>query len=117
MPADLKPVESRPGETGISALEFSRLVRALAFAARSLGVEIPGFRSPPRIAATRTIRRFASGEAVVAVAIRGRERSSVWFDLVEGVVAANRLEGPAAARIREALMPLVAEEEMHRDAA
>lgn len=104
------PVAAPAGaaESQVSALEFSRLVRTLAYEARHLGVQIPGFRSPPRIAATRTIRRYADGQAVVAIAIRGRERSAVWFDLVEGLVAANRLDAAAATRVRETLMPVLA---------
>jgi len=101
----------------VSALEFSRLVRALAFPARGLGLEVPGFRSPPRIAAPRTIRRFPDGQSVVAIAIRGRERSAVWFDLVEGLIISNGLDAAKAARARETLMPMVAGDEMRPHAA
>jgi hypothetical protein len=101
----------------VTALEFSRLVRALSLQARSLLLEVPGFRSPPRIAAARTIRRFPDGQGVVAIAIRGRERSAVWFDLVEGLVTFNRLTGAEASRVREVLMPMLVEEERSLDAA
>lgn len=117
MPNELTSPDIGSGVAEVSALEFSRLVRALAAPARSLGLEIPGFRSPPRIAATRTIRRFPGGQSMVAVAIRGRERSAVWFDLVEGLIASNRLDSAKAARVRETLMPMVAGEEMRPHAA
>lgn len=100
--------------TPVTALGFSRLVRSLAMEARSLGLGVPGFRSPPRISANRTIRRFPDGQAVVAVAIRGRAEPDVWADLVEGLLAFNGLNLVDAARLRSQLVPLAGgETELH----
>lgn len=98
----------------MSALGFSRMVRALATEARGLDLRVPGFRSPPRIRADRTIRRFPDGQAVVAVAIRGRTEEEVWADLVEGLLAFNGVNLVDAARLRSQLLPLGASEtELH----
>ena len=98
----------------MSALGFSRMVRALAMEARPLKLRVPGFRSPPRIPADRTIRRFPDGQAVVAVAIRGRPEADVWADLVEGLLAFNEVNLVDAARLRSQLLPLAAgETELH----
>lgn len=90
----------------MSAVRFSQLIRALGYEARSLGLRIPGFRSPPRISANRTIRRFPDGQAVVAVALKGRSEPDVWADLVEGLLAFNGVNLVDAARLRSHLLPL-----------
>ena len=98
----------------MSALGFSRMVRALAMEARALDLRVPGFRSPPRIRADRTIRRFPDGQAVVAIAIRERSETDVWADLVEGLLAFNEVNLVDAARLRSQLLPLRASEtELH----
>ena len=94
------------GAAPVTAVRFSRLVRDLGFEARSLGLRIPGFRSPPRITANRTIRRFPDGQAVVAVALKGRTEPEVWADLVEGLLAFNGMNLVDAARLRSHLLPL-----------
>jgi hypothetical protein len=53
--------------------------------------------------ASRTLRRY-SGGAVVSVVLSGREFAEVRADMVEGVLAVNRLEGEAATRVRDALL-------------
>jgi hypothetical protein len=92
-----------------TSLRFARLARSLAEAARAQGLRAPTFRSPPRLAgATRSIVR--RGPAVtVAVALRDRPWPAVVADMVEGVVAANRLAGVRADRARAALWAAVAE--------
>ena len=90
----------------VTAVRFSRLIRALAFEARAVSLRVPGFRSPPRITANRTIRRFPDGQAVVAVALKGRTEPEVWADLVEGLLAFNGLNLVDAARLRSHLLPL-----------
>ena len=86
-----------------SSLRFARSVQALATTARRLGLLAPSFRSPPRlVGAHRTITRWPDG-ATVAVVVRGRPWPAVQSDLVEGVVAANRLQSPAADRARAEL--------------
>lgn len=102
--------------TAVTAVRFSRLVRALAFEARAVDLRVPGFRSPPRITANRTIRRFPDGQAVVAVALRGRTEAEVWADLVEGLLAFNGVNLVDAARLRSHLLPLYCGE-TERDAA
>jgi hypothetical protein len=87
---------------------FTTAARALAGAARSLGLIAPSFRSPPRVVGVdRTVRR--SGDRVtVAVRVRGRSWVPVLADMVEGVVVANQLSGFAAARARGVLWSAVA---------
>jgi hypothetical protein len=50
----------------------------------------------------RTLRRRPGG-AVVAVRLKGRPWPAVLGDMIEGVVAANRLGAPAATRLRTEL--------------
>lgn len=92
-----------------TSLRFARLARSLAEAARAQGLHAPTFRSPPRLeGVTRSIVR--RGPAVtVAVALRDRPWPAVMADMVEGVVAANRLAGVRADRARAALWAAVAE--------
>jgi len=87
------------------SLQFSTAVRALGSTARRLGLPVsPAFRSPPRAAgAERTLQRHRSGEATVAVRIKGRPWAAVLADMVEGVVAANELSVLDAAGVRAAL--------------
>jgi hypothetical protein len=87
------------------ALLFSQAARRLGAAARAAELTVPAFRCPPRVAgALRTIRRYPGG-AVIAVRLKGRPFADVVSDMVEGVLAVNRLDGTAAARLR----PLLAE--------
>jgi hypothetical protein len=92
-----------------TSLRFARLARSLGEAARAQGLRAPTFRSPPRLAGvTRSIVR--RGPAVtVAVALRDRPWPAVVADMVEGVVAANRLADVRADRARAALWAAVAE--------
>lgn len=79
---------------------FARSARSLQQAARAAGLAVPAFRSPPRrTGVDRTIRRLAAG-CVVAVRVHGRPAAEVQRDMVEGVVAANQLQGEAATRMR-----------------
>lgn len=83
-----------------SSVRFARTVHALGEAARALGLEVPGFRSPPRLVGVqRSIKRWAGG-STVAVVVRGRPWPAVQADLIEGVIAANHLAPPAADRAR-----------------
>ena len=97
-PANLTPVD------GVPALTFASAARSLGTAARAAGLDVPAFRSPPRIpGADRSIRRFPGG-AVVAVRVRGRSLAPVLEDMVEGVLVANRVRGEARPRLRLALL-------------
>jgi uncharacterized protein YbjT (DUF2867 family) len=92
-----------------STVDFAQAARALSRAARRAGLDAPSFRCPPRlVGADRTIRRRASG-AVVSVRVKGRPKAAVLADMIEGVVAANRLVSPSADRVRSELWELVSE--------
>ena len=85
------------------SIRFARIVQVLGATARALGLEVPGFRSPPRLVGVqRSIKRAPAG-STVAVVVRGRPWAAVQADLIEGVVAANRLQPPAADRVRAEL--------------
>ena len=86
-----------------TSLDFAHAARTLSVQARRLGLVAPGFRCPPRIVGVdRSVRRTANG-AVVAVQVRERPWSAVLADMIEGVVVANRLQPPAADRVRTEL--------------
>jgi len=98
----------------LNTAEFAVVARALAAESRRLGLVAPGFRCPPRIVGVdRTLRRFDGDEnaggvagivaGIVAVAVKGRPLAAVVADMIEGVVALNRLAAAEAARIRAAL--------------
>ena len=92
-----------------ASLRFAAAVRSLAVEARSLGLEVPGFRSPPRIAgADRSLRRRPGASPAIAVRLTGRPFPAVAADMVEGVVVANRLEGRRAAEVRARLLAALA---------
>ena len=91
-----------------TSVRFANAVRALAAASRAEGLRAPSFRSPPGVrGAARTVRRRADGSTTVAVAVKGRPWAAVLADLVEGVVVANELAGPAAERARAAMWAAV----------
>lgn len=103
--------ELNRGVVQSSSLRFARAVQALGVTARSLGLVAPSFRSPPRLLGVqRSIKRWSDG-AVVAVVVRGRPWAAVQADLVEGVIAANRLASPASDRARAALWDAIAASE------
>ena len=87
-----------------TSIRFAEAARCLGEAARRLSLTVPAFRSPPRQeGVTRTIRRRADGGATVSVVLRERPWPAVLADLIDGVVAANQLAGPAAATARDGL--------------
>ena len=90
-----------------TALRFAEAARTLGEAARALGLTLPAFRSPPRLEGVhRTLRRRRGG-VTVAVRLRERPWAAVVADMIDGVVVANGLEGPAASRARAALWAAV----------
>ena len=90
------------------SLQFAATVRTLGAAARSLGMVVPGFRSPPRRPGMdRTIRHAADGTATIAVVVRDRPFPAVVADLIEGIVLVNELTGVEATRLRTALWAAV----------
>ena len=83
--------------------QFAGAVRVLASQAHRHGLKPPGFRSPPRIVGVdRSLRRINNG-VVVSVLLRGRPFVAVLSDMIEGVVAANRLAGREAEIARTVL--------------
>lgn len=90
--------------TGVPALRFASVARSLGTAARASGLEVPAFRSPPRIPdVNRSIRRYPGG-SVVSVKIKGRTLGRVVEDMVDGVLISNRVRGEASPRLRLALL-------------
>ena len=91
-----------------STVHFAAAARALAAAARRFGLAAPTFRTPPRLVGLdRTVRRHRQG-AVVSVRLRGRPWVAVLADMVDGVVAVNRLDARRANRARADLWDAVA---------
>lgn len=89
--------------TQLPASRFADVARRLGAATHSAGLAVPAFRCPPRVpGATRTIRRYPGG-AVVSVRLRGRPFTDVVTDMVDGVVAANRVPDADASRVRASL--------------
>jgi hypothetical protein len=66
--------------------------------------------------ALRTIRRYPGG-AVVAVCLKGRPFADVTADMVDGVIAVNRLDDTAAARMRPILAEATEPPVTHPEAA
>ncbi len=65
-----------------------------------MGLVGPSFRCPPRLVGVdRSLRRRGEG-VIVSVRLRGRPWVAVLADMIEGVVAANRLQAPQADRVR-----------------
>ena len=96
--------EPQPRTTGSPAIQFTQVARRLGAAARAAGLNVPAFRSPPRVAGVhRTLRRYPDG-AVVSVTLRGRPFDQVVIDMIEGLVRVNRLEGDRAISTRRELL-------------
>lgn len=92
------------------SLRFVEVAKALARAARAQGLAAPVFRSPPRlVGVSRSIRRQRNRSVTVSVALRNRPWAAVLADMVDGVVAANGLEGVAADRCRTQLWAVLDE--------
>ena len=88
---------------GTRYAEFAVAARVLASQAHRHGLKPPGFRSPPRaIGVDRSLRRI-NGGVVVSVLLRGRPFVAVLGDMIEGVVAANRLVAREAEIVRTVL--------------
>jgi energy-coupling factor transporter ATP-binding protein EcfA2 len=94
----LAAVRDRP-----PAARFAECVRTVTTVARRRGLDVPVFRSPPRLdQVDRTLRRRPDGGVVVAVRLADRPFVAIQADVIDGVVAANRLDGLPAARFRRA---------------
>ena len=104
----LPPAPAQPGAAADAVADtaaFAHAARVLATEARRRGLVAPGFRSPPRLVGVdRSIRRHHGG-AAVAVRVRNRPWAAVAADMIEGVIAANRLAPPQSDRLRAELWP------------
>jgi hypothetical protein len=95
------------------SIQFAEVARQLSQAARLRGLEVPNYRSPPKLAGVhRSIRRRGTS-ASVAISLRDRPWSAVLADMIEGVVVANRLDGAKADRARAALWLAVDTSDQH----
>ncbi len=101
-------------------VSFAEAARVITAAARSYGLSAPSYRTPPRLVGLdRTVRRNAGGGAV-AVKVKGRPWPAVVADMIDGVVAVNRLDSARANRVRADLWEValsVAPARTSRDAA
>jgi hypothetical protein len=89
--------------TQLPATRFADIARRLGAATHAAGLAVPAFRCPPRAPGeVRTIRRYPDG-AVVSVRLRDRPFTEVVTDMVDGVVAANRVPEADAPRVRALL--------------
>ncbi|MBA2609004.1 MAG: hypothetical protein H0U92_08710 [Actinobacteria bacterium] len=81
----------------LSPPEFAEMVKRLNRAAKAAGMRTPAFASPPRApSAVRTIRWLSADRALVAVRRGDRGADAVVNDMIDGVIAANRLSGSEA---------------------
>ncbi len=98
---------------------FADAARVLADATHALDLVVPGFRTPPRIVGMdRTLRRSPDGiGGVVAVRLRDRPFTAVVSDMIEGVIAINRLQPPEADQVRNALWPTMLQFTFHANAS
>lgn len=86
------------------SVHFAHTARILGDAARRNNMQVPSFRSPPRVAGrTRTLRRHADRSITVSLVVRGRPWSAVVSDMIESFVVANELEGHEAEVMRDQL--------------
>lgn len=91
-----------------TSLRFAAAARTLGIVARREGLDVPGFRSPPRLDdVDRTLRRRGDGAVVVSIRLKGRPWVAVLADMIDGVIAANQLSGASAARVRTGLWSAV----------
>jgi hypothetical protein len=89
------------------SLAFGTIVRAIGKEARSMGLVVPIYRSPPGLPATdRTICR-RHGDLVVSVRSRGRPFADVTADVVAGILLVNGVGAADEMRVRRRLLKAV----------
>ena len=89
-----------------TAMDFAYSARHLSARARTLGLHAHlSFRSPPKVLGTdRSLRLLPGGGAVIAVRLKVRPLIAVQADMVDGVIAANKIRDPQqAAQLRTQL--------------
>lgn len=99
-------------------LAFAEAARQLGMAVRGQGLIVPSFRSPPReVGRRRALTRHGDGSATVSVMVRNRIWEAVLADMIEGVVAANQMDGIDAEVLRDQLWEALEGESAQREAA
>lgn len=87
-----------------TSIRFSHAARAMRVVVQQRGLDMPLFRSPPRLQGVqRSLTRRAIGASTVAVQLRHRPWPAVLADMIEGVIVVNALQGCAADELRHAL--------------
>lgn len=94
-------------EMEATSLRFAYAARTIADVTRAQGLLAPAFRSPPASAGLQRSLRRRGGGVIVAVRLRQRPWVAVLADMIDGVIAANRLEGVAAHSLRTSLWQAV----------
>lgn len=105
-----------------TSLRFATAARTLGDVARAGGLDVPSFRSPPRLVGVdrtlkRSVRPDGTVDVVVSVRLRGRPWVSVLADMIDGVLVANELTGPTAGAARTALWAAVEHDVAPRERA
>ena len=91
-----------------TSIRFAQAARAMRSVVLSRGLEMPLFRSPPRLQGVQRSLTRRVGSSTVAVRLRQRPWPAVLADMIEGVVVVNALQGRAADDLRHALWSVVA---------
>ena len=114
IPGDNNVQENSTGR----CLAFAEAARQLGMALRGQGLVVPSFRSPPReVGRRRTLARHGDGSVTVSVMVRNRIWEAVLADMIEGVVAANQMDGIEAEALRDQLWEALEGESAQREAA
>ncbi|MXZ76896.1 MAG: hypothetical protein F4Z06_01315 [Acidimicrobiia bacterium] len=99
-------------------LAFAEAARLLGMAVRGQELATPSFRSPPReVGRRRTLSRHDDGSVTVSVMVRNRVWKAVLADMIEGIVAANRMNGIDAEALRDHLWEALEGQSAQREAA
>ena len=108
----------QPDNSTGRCLAFAEAARQLGMAVRGQGLIVPSFRSPPReVGRRRTLSRHPDGSVTVSVMVRNRIWEAVLADMIEGVVAANQMDGIDAEVLRDQLWEALEGESAQREAA
>lgn len=108
----------QPDNSTGRCLAFAEAARQLGVALRGRGLTVPSFRSPPReVGRRRTLSRHGDGSVTVSVMVRNRVWEAVLADMIEGIVAANRIHGIDAEALRDLLWEALEGESAQREAA
>jgi hypothetical protein len=84
-----------PSAGEVTFASFTSLALVLGAWAREHALQVPQYRSPPRsVGLSRSLRRVPGCRPVVSIRLRGRARSEVVRDMVEGLLAVNARPGP-----------------------